>query len=185
MALTSSTSLSSEFSLPSFRLPDVTSGRLVTAEDFATSKVLVVILLCRHCPYVVHVLPTLVEMARSKRPEGAAFVGISANDAESYPEDSPNRLADMVQERQIPFPILYDKSQDFARSLHASCTPEFFVFGPDRQLFYHGRMDASTPGNNLPCTGDDLANAIDAALKNAPPPLTQQPSMGCNIKWQS
>lgn len=185
MALTPSSTLSPDFSLPSFQLPDVTTGQALSPDDFATSKVLIVAVLCRHCPYVVHVLPTLIEMAHQKMPEGAAFVGISANDAGSYPEDAPERLADMVQERRIPFPILYDKSQNVARSLQAACTPEFFVFGPDRKLFYHGRMDASTPGNNLPCTGEELQAAIDAALHDAPPPVIQQPSMGCNIKWQS
>jgi peroxiredoxin len=185
MALTPSSTLSPDFSLPSFQLPDVTTGQTVAVDDFAASKVLVVAVLCRHCPYVVHVLPTLIELARQKMPEGAAFLGISANDAKTYPADAPERLADMVRERLIPFPILYDKSQNVARSLQAACTPEFFVFGSNRKLFYHGRMDASTPGNNLPCTGDELAEAIDAALQDAPPPAVQQPSIGCNIKWRS
>jgi len=129
-------------------------------------------------------MPTLIALAREYQAAGAAFVGISANDAANYPDDSPARLKDMVESQQIPFPILHDETQQTARAFHAACTPEFFVFDAPRRLFYHGRMDASTPGNNLPCTGDDLRAALDAALNGEAAPAPQHPSMGCNIKWK-
>jgi thiol-disulfide isomerase/thioredoxin len=184
MALTPSATLMSDFQLPNFSLSDVSTNRTIKNTDFSSAKVVVVIFLCRHCPYVVHVLPTLLEIARQKSPEGVSFVGISANDAEKYPDDAPDKLAQMVAEKGILFPILYDESQSVARSFHASCTPEFFVFDQDRQLFYHGRMDASTPGNKLPCNGEDLLSAINAALCGMNAPEVQHPSMGCGIKWK-
>ena len=184
MALTPSTSLTPGFPLPTFSLPDVVTGRAVTPDDFAAARALVVIFLCRHCPYVVHVLPTLIALAREYQAAGAAVVGISANDAANYPDDAPDRLKDMVETRDIPFPILHDETQETARAFHAACTPEFFVFDGDRRLFYHGRLDASTPGNNIPCTGDDLRAALDAVLTGSPAPVPQHPSMGCNIKWK-
>ncbi|MEX1110687.1 MAG: thioredoxin family protein [Chthoniobacterales bacterium] len=184
MALTPSHELSVGLPVPDFSLPDVATARAVSASDFGGARALVVIFLCRHCPYVVHVLPTLIAMAREYAGPGAAFVGISANDAANYPEDSPARLKDMVVRQDIPFPILYDETQATARAFHAACTPEFFVFDGDGRLFYHGRMDASTPGNNIPCTGDDLRAALDAVLSGSPPPATQHPSLGCNIKWK-
>jgi thiol-disulfide isomerase/thioredoxin len=184
MALTPSKELDATFALPDFALPDVVSGNITGPADFADGKALVVIFLCRHCPYVVHVMPTLLALAREYRPAGAAFVGISANDAANYPDDSPTRLKDMVLGQDIPFPILYDETQDTARAFSAACTPEFYVFDGSRRLAYHGRLDASTPGNNIRCTGDDLRAALDAALTGQPAREPQYPSMGCNIKWK-
>lgn len=184
MALTPSKELDATFSLPDFALPDVVTGKTTGPADFADGKALVVIFLCRHCPYVVHVMPTLLAMAREYLPAGAAFVGISANDAANYPDDSPARLKDMAVTQDIPFPILYDETQETARAFHAACTPEFYVFDGARRLAYHGRLDASTPGNNVPCTGDDLRAALDAVLAGQSAPEPQHPSMGCNIKWK-
>ena len=173
-----------EFTLPPFALPDVITGETVHGETFTDSKALVVVFLCRHCPYVVHVLPALNNLARDYLSRDVAFVGISANDASTYPEDAPEKLKEMATDKSIPFLILHDESQEVAKSFQAACTPEFFVFDGRRILFYHGRMDASTPGNNLPCTGDDLRQALDSLLAGQSAPATQQPSMGCSIKWK-
>jgi peroxiredoxin len=173
-----------EFSLPSFALPDVVTGQSVQAETFKDANALVVIFLCRHCPYVVHVLPALHKLALEYLSRDVAFVGISANDSSTYPEDAPDKLKEMAIDKNTPFPILHDASQDVARSFQAACTPEFFVFDGHRKLFYHGRMDASTPGNNLPCTGDDLRHALECLLAGQNAPATQYPSMGCSIKWK-
>jgi thiol-disulfide isomerase/thioredoxin len=184
MALTPSKELSPGWPLPGFALPDVTSGRTFTPADFTGAKALVVIFLCRHCPYVVHVMPTLLGLAREYLAQGVAFAGISANDAANYPDDSPERLRDMVLTQDIPFPVLHDETQDTARAFHAACTPEFFVFDGAQSLYYHGRLDASTPGNNIPCTGGDLRAALDGVLTGQSAPADQHPSMGCNIKWK-
>ena len=184
MALTESSSLGPDFTMPDFFLPEVSSGESVSAPAISGEKGTVVIFLCRHCPYVVHVLPVLLDLARDYSQRGIRFAGISSNNTATHPEDSPERLADMVSERDIPFPILYDATQETARAFHAQCTPEFYVFGPEARLYYHGRMDASTPGNNVPCTGSDLRSALEALLAGSPAPAPQHPSMGCNIKWK-
>jgi peroxiredoxin len=184
MALTTSEELADGMPVPDFSLPDVTTGDNLTPGRFADNKALVVIFLCRHCPYVVHVLPEIVRAANHYLPQGVAFLGISANDATTYPEDSPAKLAAMVSERHIPFPIAYDESQDVARAFRAVCTPEFFVFDGSRGLYYHGRFDGSTPGNKVTCDGTDLRSALDDLLVGAPAPSPQHPSMGCNIKWK-
>ena len=184
MALTNSTPFTPDDSLPAFALPDVTTGRTVTPQDFVGSPLLVVIFLCRHCPYVVHVLPEVLRLASDYLPRGAAFVGISANDAASHPDDSPEHLATIVSERGIPFPILYDASQETARAFGAACTPEFFIYDAARALRYHGRLDGSTPGNGVTCDGSDLRHALDALLAGQPVAEPQHPSMGCNIKWK-
>jgi peroxiredoxin len=184
MALTTSEELADGMPVPDFSLPDVTTGDNLTPGQFADNKALVVIFLCRHCPYVVHVLPEIIRAADHYLAKGVAFLGISANDATNYPEDSPAKLAAMVSERHIPFPIAYDESQDVARAFHAVCTPEFFVFDGSRGLYYHGRLDGSSPGNKVTCDGTDLRRALDDLLAGAPAPSPQHPSMGCNIKWK-
>lgn len=184
MALTTSAALEPGSPLPAFSLPDVVSGQTITETSHDGHKPLVVVFLCRHCPYVVHVLPVLSELAREYTSKGVAFLGISSNDAGAYPDDAPGKLAEMVVSRNLPFPVAYDASQDTARAFRAACTPEFFVFDGKRQLYYHGRMDGSTPGNGVPCTGGDLRAVLDAVLASRPAPSPQHPSMGCNIKWK-
>jgi len=183
MALTSSKPFSASFPLPDFALPDVTTDQRITPTFFSDSRALVVIFLCRHCPYVVHLLAQVVQVAHQYQPKNISFVGISSNDAALYPEDSPAQLKTMVEQYGIPFPILYDKSQETAQAFQAVCTPEFFVFDQDQTLFYHGRFDGSRPGNNIPCSGSDLRDALEARLADRLPPSPQQPSVGCNIKW--
>lgn len=184
MALTESNALDSGFIMPDFSLPDVRTGKTASAADCAGKGGTVIIFLCRHCPYVVHVLPVLLDLAREYMVRGVGFAGISANNPVTHPGDAPEKLREMAEQEDIPFPILYDASQETARAFHAECTPEFFVFGADGGLFYHGRMDASTPGNNVPCTGDDLRGALDALLAGRAAPSPQHPGMGCNIKWK-
>lgn len=184
MALTKSSRLDSGFTIPDFTLPDVATGKSLSAPECAGTKGTVVVFLCRHCPYVVHILPTLLGLAREYTPQGIGFTGISANNAQTHPEDSPHGLKTMVTEQNIPFPILYDESQETARAFRAECTPEFYLFDASGKLFYHGRMDASTPGNNIPCSGADLNSALDQLLTGAQSPSPQHPGMGCNIKWK-
>jgi peroxiredoxin len=184
MALTSSKQLAAGTPMPAFSLPDVATGATVAGTGLTGAKASVVIFLCRHCPYVVHVLPEVIRLSREYQARGISFVGISANDAAKYPEDAPAKLAGMIAERGIPFPILHDETQDTARAFGAVCTPEFFVFDGPGCLHYHGRLDGSTPGNGVPCDGSDLRRALDAVLRDAPAPSPQHPSMGCSIKWK-
>lgn len=184
MALTTSEVLAQGMRIPDFALPDVVTGKTVTPDSAAKAKALLVIFLCRHCPYVVHVMPEILRLAGDYLPRGVAILGISANNPAAYPDDSPANLAKMAMEQNIPFPILHDETQQVARAFHAVCTPEFFVFDGSRGLYYHGRLDGSTPGNQVPCDGTDLRRALDALLAGAAAPAPQHPSMGCNIKWK-
>ncbi len=184
MALTESSKLDASFKMPDFLLPNVASGEMLSAPACAGEHGTVVIFLCRHCPYVVHVFPEVIATAQKYIGKGVGFVGISANNVATHPEDAPEKLKSMTEEQCIPFPILYDESQATARAYHAACTPDFYVFERDARLHYHGRMDASTPGNNAPCTGADLRAALDTLLEGRPAPKPWHPSMGCNIKWK-
>jgi peroxiredoxin len=168
---------------PEFRLPDTMSGKTPALSELKSPGATVVMFICNHCPYVKHVNPELIRVARDYRPRGAGFIAISSNDAANYPEDAPEKMRETAQRLGYPFPYLYDESQAVARAYQAACTPDFYVFDGALKLVYRGRLDGSTPGNEVPLTGQDLRAALDAVLAGKPVNPEQKPSMGCNIKW--
>jgi len=184
MALTPSTMLPLGTTAPEFRLPD-TDGKPVSLADFRGHAALLVVFMCNHCPYVIHIRGGLAQLARDYLPRGLGMVGISANDAVNYPADSPARMKDEAKAAGYTFPYLYDESQAVAKSYRAACTPDFFLFNRDHKLVYRGQFDASRPGNGLPVTGIDLRTALDAVMAGRPAPEKQVPGIGCNIKWKS
>ena len=183
MALTPSTMLPLGTAAPDFQLPD-TNGKIVSLHDFQDTAALVVIFLCNHCPYVIHIREGLAQFARDYAAKNLGIVGINANDAQRYPADSPARMRDEVKAAGYLFPYLYDESQAVARSYRAACTPDIFLFDKNQKLVYRGQFDASRPGNNTPVTGKDLRAALDAVLAGQPVAEKQVASIGCNIKWK-
>ncbi len=184
MSLTPSSMMPLRTKAPDFRLPDPVSGKTRSLSELKSGQGTVVMFICNHCPYVKHVNPELVRLARDYQPKGVAFVAICANDAKSHPEDAPEKMKETAQRLGYPFPYLYDESQDVARAYQAACTPDFFLFDGTLQLVYRGCLDGSTPGNNIPVTGSSLRTAIEAVLAGKSVDPEQRPSMGCNIKWK-
>ena len=168
---------------PGFQLPD-TGGGLVSLADFKSHKGLLVIFMCNHCPYVKHIRWALAEFANRNMSPGLAIVGINSNDATTHPADSPEKMIEEVQDVGYRFPYLYDESQEVARSYHATCTPDFFLYDGNRELIYRGQFDDSRPGNDVPVNGADLQAAVDALLEGRGVSKQQTPSVGCNIKWR-
>jgi len=183
MVAVNSTMLPLATPAPDFQLPD-TSGKTVSLANFKDKTALVVMFICNHCPYVKHVRAGLSQLAKDYQPRGVGFVAINSNDVANYPDDSPAKMAEEAKSAGYMFPYLYDETQNVARSYHASCTPDFFVFDRGRRLVYRGQLDASRPGNGIPVTGKDLRAALDAVLAGKPTSGMQTPSMGCNIKWK-
>lgn len=192
MALTESTMLMELGApAPAFALRDVVSGTTISLETFAGKPALLVMFICRHCPYVQHIKKALARVGRDYAARGAGIVAISANDAANYPDDAPERLKAMAHDEGFIFPFCYDDTQEVAKTYSAACTPDFFLFsaaerGGDRhwRLVYRGQLDDSRPGNNKPVTGRDLRAALDAVLAGQPVAADQKPSIGCNIKWK-
>ncbi len=168
-----------------FELEEVVSQKKLSSAAWKEifPKGMVVIFLCRHCPYVKHLLKGIVDMAEVFLPQGIGFIGISANDPADYPDDSPEGLREMALAHAIPFPILFDETQEVARSFEATCTPDFFAFDASSKLVYHGRFDGSTHKNRIPVTGEDLKKALQAILQGIPSSVSS-PSLGCSIKWK-
>jgi peroxiredoxin len=185
MALTESTMmLELGTAAPDFELRDVMSEKTVRRDDFRGQRGLLVMFICAHCPYVKHVEKGLASLGEEYAGKPLGMVAISSNDAEMYRDDSPDRLKEQAQRLGFRFPYLYDETQQVARAFKAACTPDFFLFNGDMKLVYRGQFDASRPGNGIPTTGNDLRAAIDAVLAGWPVCGSQQPSIGCNIKWK-
>jgi peroxiredoxin len=169
---------------PDFSLPDVVTGKTVSRKDVAGPSGMLVMFICRHCPFVKHVQDELAKIGRDYSGRGVGLVAISSNDVTSHPEDSPTKLAYQAQELQFTFPYLFDESQGVARAYDAQCTPDFFLYDRQGRLVYRGQLDASRPGNDVPVTGSDLRAALDDVIANRTPSAEQRPSIGCNIKWR-
>jgi peroxiredoxin len=169
---------------PDFELPDVVTGGTVSIRDFDDKRALLVMFICRHCPYVRHVRGELARLGHDFAVSEVAIVAISANDPAEYPEDAPESLAEEAREAGYAFPYLFDETQEVAKAYTAACTPDFFLFDADRALVYRGQLDDSRPRTDVPVTGRDLRAAIDATLAGRAVPGDQFPSVGCSIKWR-
>lgn len=184
MALTESNAFQNGTIAPNFLLPDTLSGNVLSLEQLKGEKATVVMFICNHCPFVVHVNEQLVALANNYFNKGVRCIAISSNDVANYPQDSPELMKKLGAELKFPFPYLYDETQEIAKAYDAACTPDFYVFNGELKSVYHGQLDASRPGNGIPLTGEDLRRAIDAVLNDENPVENQKPSIGCNIKWK-
>ncbi len=169
--------------IPDFQLPD-TEGNVVSVTDFAPYKGLLIIFMCNHCPYVVHIREALAAFASRNEPRGLAVIGINANDASTHPADSLEKMVEEVQTVGYTFPYLHDETQEVAKAFRAECTPDLFLYDEDRRLVYRGQFDDSRPGNNVEVNGKDIQSAVDALLDGRDVPREQKPSVGCSIKWK-
>ena len=184
MALKESNMMALGTEAPDFKLPDPATGKDFALDDVRGPKGTVVMFICNHCPYVIHVNPELVKVANDYQERGIHFVAISSNDVAKYPADGPEEMAEVSRQLSYPFPYLYDEDQSVARAYDAACTPDLYLFDENLQLYYRGRLDASRPGNNAALTGEDLRRAMDMLLTRMPAPPEQRPSAGCSIKWK-
>ena len=182
MAVTS-TMLALGTEAPEFSLTDVVSGRTVSLADYADKTGVLVMFICNHCPYVKHVRQELARIGRDYAGSEIGIVAISSNDPAISPGDSPELMKEEAETQGYVFPYLFDETQEVAAAYTAMCTPDFFLFGPDRSLVYRGRMDESRPDSGVPVTGEDLRAAMDAVIAAEPVSEEQHASMGCSIKW--
>lgn len=184
MARTESTMLELGSLAPDFRLPEPLTGTERTLDELRGSKGTLVVFICNHCPYVLHILPTFVQMARAYKGQGINVITINSNDVVNYSDDSPDKMALLATEYDFDFPYLYDESQLIAKAYQAACTPDFYLFDEDLKLVYRGQFDASRPRNDVLVSGEDLNAAVSALVEDIPVSTVQLPSLGCNVKWK-
>ena len=185
MAATPSTMMPLGTKAPDFTLPDTVSGQNLSLSELKGDKATLVMFICNHCPYVLHVNDELVRIAKEYQPKGISFIAISSNDVENYPQDGPELMKEQAKKVGYTFPYLYDETQDVARAYDAACTPDLFLFDQELKCVYRGQVDDSRPKNDKPVTGKDLRTALNAVLAGKEVPEPQIPSIGCNIKWKS
>jgi peroxiredoxin len=191
MVMTASTMMNLGTNAPDFSLKN-TDGGITTLSDFNDAKALVVLFICNHCPYVIHLAPTLAKLADEYQVKGIKFVAINSNDTITYPADSFDNMVLEKAKQGYNFPYLFDEQQSVAKAYDAACTPDLFVFDGKQKLVYRGQFDTTRPqrissGNydssEAPATGEDLRKALDFLLADKPLDYQQVASIGCNIKW--
>lgn len=168
---------------PDFSLPAL-DGTTVALADFDKAPALLVGFLCNHCPYVRHIEATLGALLGDLAADGLATVGICSNDLDNYPDDGPDGLRAQSARAGFTFPYLLDTDQGAALAYRAACTPDFFLYGPDRRLAWRGQFDDSRPRSGTPVTGDTLRTAVGHVLAGREVPGPHPPSLGCGIKWR-
>lgn len=182
MVMKESTMLSLGTEAPDFSLPD-TEGNTVSLGDVAGKNGVLVMFICNHCPFVIHVREELARLATDYADKGIGFVAISSNSVETHPQDGPEKMKEEKAAAGYSFPYLYDESQDVAKAYRAACTPDFFLFDGEKKLAYRGQLDSTRPNSGAQATGEDMRAALNAVLAGHPVPEPHRPSAGCNIKW--
>lgn len=185
MARTPSVSLPLGYTAPKFNLPDVVSKNHLSFDEIRGKHGTVVMFICNHCPFVIHVLDELIRIGNEYQQQGIGFVAISSNDVSSYPDDAPELMKELSERKDFPFPYLYDETQAVAKAYTAACTPDFSVFDAKDICVYRGQLDDSRPGNDAPVNGKDLREVLDKLIVGAVISKDQRPSLGCNIKWKA
>ena len=169
---------------PEFNLPDTVSGKTLKLSELKGEKATVIMFICNHCPFVIHINDELVSLSNDYTPKGVFFIGISSKNIATHPQDGPKRMTEHAKSAGYNFPYLYDESQEVAKAYDAACTPDLYVFDAEMNLAYRGRIDASRPGNDIPVTGEDMRKALDTIVGGGAVPEPHYPSAGCNIKWK-
>ncbi|GAB1855695.1 thioredoxin family protein [Flavobacteriaceae bacterium MHTCC 0001] len=184
MARTPSNMLPLGTKAPDFSLFDTVSNAVLNLNDIKGDTGTVILFICNHCPFVIHVNPELIAVANSYKAQGINFIAISSNDVENYPQDAPDKMQLHAKNVGYPFPYLFDETQDVAKAYDAACTPDLYLFDEALKLVYRGQLDDSRPDNGIPLSGKDLRHALDCLIEGKTNDTPQKPSIGCNIKWK-
>jgi len=184
MAAVHSTMLELGTEAPDFSLPDTTSDKTVSLQDYKGKKGVLVLFISNHCPYVKLIKKELARFASDYSDKGIDVIAIASNDVQNYPDDRPEKMKEDAEEFGYTFPYLYDETQEVAKAYKAACTPDLFLFDGEMTLYYRGQFDDARPKNEIKPTGKDLREATDLLLEGKPAPEIQKPSIGCNIKWK-
>lgn len=184
MSLTPSNMLPLGTKATHFKLMNTIDDTLVSLDEAKGLHGTLVMFICNHCPFVIHVNPQLTQLAKDYASKGINCIAISSNDVENYPQDGPELMKQHAIDNNYKFPYLYDETQDVAIAYDAACTPDFYVFDRDLKLVYRGQLDDSRPGNDIELTGKYIRETFDKLLNDQPISEVQKPSIGCNIKWK-
>ncbi|MBJ6362355.1 thioredoxin family protein [Paenibacillus sp. GCM10012307] len=167
---------------PDFSLP-ATDGKTYSLQDFADARLLVVFFTCNHCPFVVGSNEVTRETALKYADQGVQFVGINSNSVNTKPDDSFEKMVQVIEEEKFPWVYLHDESQSIAKVYGGLRTPHFFVFDEERKLQYTGR-GVDNPRETSKITVNDLDRAISEVLAGSEVSVPLTNPIGCNVKWE-
>jgi peroxiredoxin len=166
---------------PALELPD-TEGHEVSLPALGEAPATVVVWTCNHCPYALAWHDRLTAAAHEYANRGVRFLAVNSNDAERYPADSPQAMAERYDAEEWGMPYLHDASQEVARAYGARTTPDVFVFDSDLLLRYRGAPDGD---HQDPAQGAAwLRSALEAVLSGTEPAPAETEPVGCSIKWR-
>ncbi len=168
---------------PNFTLPNI-DGSIISLHDFQGAPALLVMFICNHCPFVIHLNEELVSFANEYQKKGLAIVAINSNDQEAYEQDGPKMMKEHAKKVGYSFPYLFDETQEVAKQYFAACTPDFFLFDANQHLVYRGEFDDTRPKSGRHPNGKDMREAVDTVLSGRELMPSNRPSIGCNIKWK-
>ena len=159
-----------------------TDNELIDLNSARGRKGTLIMFICNHCPYVVSTLDEIIFEAKELIKSEIEVIAISSNDVSTHPEDSFENMKQLSMDKKLPFPYLYDETQEVARAYNAACTPDFFGFNSELSLQYRGRL--SNKKENSKELQRELFWAMMEIAESGQGPREQTPSMGCSIKWK-
>lgn len=169
-------------SMPAFSLKNV-NGEEIDQSFFQGAAASLVVFSCNHCPYVKGSDEAMLAVFKKYAPQGLRAVAISSNDPVQYPEDDFANMQKKSLEMQLPFPYLFDETQEVARSFDAACTPECYLFDGAGKLVFHGTVNDS-PRYPEKVTKHYLDDVLADVIAGKQPKYNFVHPIGCSIKWR-
>ncbi|HEY9387021.1 MAG TPA: thioredoxin family protein [Nitrososphaeraceae archaeon] len=183
MVKTTSTQVMKKYQLaPDFSLK-ATDGKTYSLRDFAQSKLLLVVFICNHCPYVKARIGDIVALQSKFNQSDISVVAINSNDP-NYENEGFDNMKAFARQYNLNFPYLIDETQDTARMYGAVCTPDPFLFNSERKLVFHGKINDALEPDMSP-TIPVMENNIRKVLMGQEVVKHFDPSIGCSIKWKN
>lgn len=166
---------------PYFELKGVDS-KMYSLDDSTSSKSLLIVFICNHCPYVKARIIDLINLQSTFRPPELKVIGINSNDP-NYQDEGFDNMIKFAREYKLNFPYLIDDSQEIAKAFGAVCTPDPFLFDMEHRLVFHGKINDALEPEMAPKV-PIMENNIRKILNGQKLEKDFDPSIGCSIKWK-
>jgi peroxiredoxin len=167
---------------PDFKLKGV-DNKIYSLKDFDSSKSLLVVFICNHCPYVKARIGDIVNLQSMFKSSELQVVGINSNDP-NYEGEGFDNMIKFAREYKLNFPYLIDDTQLIAKTYGAVCTPDPFLFDQERRLVFHGRINDALEPEMTPKVSV-MENNVRKVLRGEKIEKDFDPSIGCSIKWKN
>ena len=165
---------------PGFSLKG-TDGKTHSLEGVAGEKGTAVIFTCNECPYSKGYENRLIALAKDYQAKGVGFVAINSNDPKIVPGDGFEFMVKRAEEKNFPYPYVFDETQEIARAYGARVTPHIFLLDAQGKLVYRGRVDDSLEEPKI--KSRDFSAALNAMVSGQPVKVAETKAFGCSVKY--